>query len=262
MAGVDHAHLRRYLLDGERIIVAMRRHWVRILEPAASAVAGMVLALWVEASVSPGAALLAKLAWWLWFVLLARLGWYVVEWRHDWFVATDKRLVLTHGVITRKVAMMPFPKVTDMSFVRTIPGRLLGYGKFVMESAGQQQALREVNYVPDANRAYRAICAEIFGVDDHDRVLTHTTDEAGGWDDDGYGPESSGGSGGSDEGGSPGPSGRPAGGGPAGAEPGPSHSRAMPVHRPGGETLYRSEDHGLRERAEDTGPIAYYPDRT
>ena len=41
-----------------------------------------------------------------------------------------------------------------------------------MESAGQDQALHHVNWVPDPDHTYRAICAEIFGVDDRDRVLT------------------------------------------------------------------------------------------
>ena len=40
--------------------------------------------------------------------------------------------------------MMPLTKVTDMSFKRSFPGRLLGYGEFIVESAGQDQALRNV----------------------------------------------------------------------------------------------------------------------
>ncbi len=58
--------------------------------------------------------------------------------------------MLTYGIFTRKIAMMPLAKVTDMSFVRTIPGRVFGYGKFVLESAGQEQALHKVNWIPDA----------------------------------------------------------------------------------------------------------------
>ena len=74
--------------------------------------------------------------------------WRAVEWHHNWFVATDKRLLLRYGIITHKVAMMPLIKVTDMSYVRSIPGQFLGYGRFVLESAGQDQALREVKWVP------------------------------------------------------------------------------------------------------------------
>ena len=33
--------------------------------------------------------------------------------------------------------MMPLAKVTDMSFQRSPIGRILGYGEFILESAGQ-----------------------------------------------------------------------------------------------------------------------------
>ena len=79
-------------------------------------------------------------------------------------MATDKRLLLRYGLISHKVAMMPLLKVTDMSYVRSIPGQFLGYGKFVLESAGQDQALREVKWVPNPDQTYRDICAEIFHI--------------------------------------------------------------------------------------------------
>ena len=103
----------------------------------------------------------------------------MAEWRHDWFVATDKRLLLFYGFITRKVSMMPLIKVTDMSYERSVPGRLLGYGRFVMESAGQDQALHEVNWVPEPDHNYRVICAEIFGVSS----VAPSDGPCGGWAD-------------------------------------------------------------------------------
>ena len=93
-----------------------------------------------------------------------RLLWCLLDWSHNWFVATDKRLLLRYGLISHKVAMMPLLKVTDMSYVRSIPGQFLGYGKFVLESAGQDQALREIKWVPDPDQTYRDICAEIFHI--------------------------------------------------------------------------------------------------
>lgn len=74
-------------------------------------------------------------------------------------------------LITQKVALMPLAKVTDVSYNRSPPGRLLGYGIFVMESAGQDEALHRVRWVPDPDHTYRAICVEILGVDDHERVF-------------------------------------------------------------------------------------------
>ncbi|MDI5982765.1 PH domain-containing protein, partial [Amycolatopsis magusensis] len=43
-------------------------------------------------------------------------------------VVTDKRFVMTTGVFTTKVLMMPITKVTDLTYQRTAWGRVLGYG--------------------------------------------------------------------------------------------------------------------------------------
>jgi len=166
-----HGVLSRYLLDGERILTAVHQHWAKVAEPVASVVAGLALVLGLDFSLPAGLGVVTDILWWAWFILVGRGLWKVLEWRHDWFVATDKRLILTYGLITQKVAMMPLAKVTDMSYNRSPMGRLLGYGTFVMESAGQDQALHSVSWVADPDHIYRAICAEIFAVEDHDRVL-------------------------------------------------------------------------------------------
>src|SRR5690242_10020534 len=167
-----HRVLRRYLLDGERVVTAVHQHWAKVAEPVATALASLLLALWLDAVIPASTGHLADVIWWLWLLVVVRAVWKLLEWRHDWFVATDKRLILTYGLLTQKVAMMPLSKVTDMSYNRSPLGRVVGFGTFVMESAGQEQALHHVNWVPDPDHTYRAICAEIFGVEDHDRVLT------------------------------------------------------------------------------------------
>ncbi|MGA8979771.1 MAG: PH domain-containing protein [Pedococcus sp.] len=223
-----HVELDRYLLDGERLVTAVHQHWGKVAEPVALAVAGLVVALWADARVPPSIGVVSTIVWWAWFALVLRAAYRVAEWRHDWFVATDKRLLLFYGFITRKVSMMPLAKVTDMSYERSVPGRLLGYGRFVMESAGQDQALREVNWVPQPDHHYRAICAEIFGVADHESDVIDMRWESGmapaaplpdpytGWDD-------------------------------------PRHGATDP------DSLYRSPDLRARDRSADTGPIPLRP---
>ena len=166
-----HGALGRYLLDGERILTAVHQHWAKVAEPVASALAGLVLVLALDAFMPASLGGLGNVLWWGWFVLVGRALWKVLEWRRDWFVATDKRLILTYGLITQKVAMMPLAKVTDMSYNRSPLGRVLGYGTFVMEIAGQDQALHRVGWVAEPDRTYRAICAEIFKVENHKRAL-------------------------------------------------------------------------------------------
>ena len=58
--------------------------------------------------------------------------------------------------------MMPLTKVTDMRFERIPAGRLLGYGKFVVESAGQDQALQTVDHLPYPEQLYLEVCGLIF----------------------------------------------------------------------------------------------------
>ena len=167
--------MARFLLDDETLVVAQRQHWAAVAQPVAMAVAGFFLALLAGFTAPPKLGVLTDLAWKLWFILLAYAAMRVLVWRLDWFVATDKRLLMMYGVIKRRVAMMPLAKVTDMSFNRSLIGQLLGYGQFVLESAGQRQALRQIDFIRDARQTYLAIVAEIFGEaeqpvedDDHD----------------------------------------------------------------------------------------------
>lgn len=156
------AHLHRYLLGSERLVVAVRRHPARLVEPVASAVAGLVAAIWLDTVLTGGIPVLADAVWLGWAALVVRALWRLAEWHADWFVATDQRLILTYGLITRKVAMMPLIKVTDLSYNRSPLGRVLGYGEFVLESAGQDQAMRSVTWLPSPDVLYRRICGEIF----------------------------------------------------------------------------------------------------
>lgn len=162
-AGAGAGGIERYLLPSERRVVAVRRHWARVAEPAVTAATGVVVLFWLDAVLPvrlPGARdlLLA-----VWVGLLARLTWRVLDWRHDWFVVTDRRLLLRRGVITRRVAMMPLIKVTDMSYSRPLLGRVLGYGEIVIESAGRDQALRRIRHLPSPDALYVEICEELFG---------------------------------------------------------------------------------------------------
>lgn len=153
-----------YLLQGERIVVAVHQHWGKVAEPVATTIVALIVTIFIDASLTAKTRSVGSIVWLLFFAVVARLLWRVIEWRHDWFIGTDKRLLLRHGLITQRVSMMPLLKVTDMSYVRSIPGQIFGYGTFVMESAGQDQAMRKVTWVPHPDETYRAICAEIFHV--------------------------------------------------------------------------------------------------
>jgi Bacterial PH domain len=156
-------HYAKLLLPYEEVVAAERRHWARLIEPVCTVVIGLVVATWLDVKLPDNVPLARDVVWLGWLFLILRLGYRIVEWYTDWFVATNKRVMLNYGVFTRRVAMMPLMKVTDMSYNRSVLGRLVGYGEFVLESAGQEQALRTVSYLPRPDSLYEEICMEIFG---------------------------------------------------------------------------------------------------
>ncbi len=166
---VEHKGLQRYLLGGEHPVAEIRYHAIVLLKPALALVLATALALWLDLSVSDAAVPLLKWVWLLWAGVLGWVAWRWIEWRHTRVVATDKRIVLFEGWINHKVSMMPLKKVTDMGYERSLLGRLIGYGTFVLESAGQDQALSRIEFVPHPDENYRAICSVVFGVADDGR---------------------------------------------------------------------------------------------
>jgi membrane protein YdbS with pleckstrin-like domain len=153
----------RYLLPTERQVIAVRRHWAILFEPALTTLAGLLVLFWLDNVLPLNMSGVRTVLLAAWVVLALRLVWKLLEWREDWFVVTDRRLLLRSGLITRRIGMMPLMKVTDMSYSRPPVGRVLGYGEIVLESAGQDQALRKVTYLPSPDDLYQDICELLFG---------------------------------------------------------------------------------------------------
>jgi uncharacterized membrane protein YdbT with pleckstrin-like domain len=152
----------RYLIPTEAIIFALRRHWVVLVEPVATVIVWLGFVGFLSSKLPHGGGFILNLAMIFWLVLLLRLVWKVVDWHQEIFLATDRRLVLVYGIVVRKVAMMPMSKVTDMRYDRTLLGMMLGYGVYVLESAGQDQALTKVNFIPEPDLHYQQISQVIF----------------------------------------------------------------------------------------------------
>ncbi len=143
-------------------MVRTRFHPVVLARPLAVMVASWIAAVALTAPLprgSGGADLVFTVA----LGVTGWAGWKFAQWSVDRFVVTNARVLMATGLLTRKVAMMPLRKVTDMTFEKPLPGRLLGYGTFIMESAGQDQALREIRYLPSPDRHYKAVSELLFG---------------------------------------------------------------------------------------------------
>lgn len=152
--------INKYLLPREVQVATVRQHPAVLIPASALTLAGLLVAGILNATVLHGTA--GLVLWLAWLVLLLRLIWKVMNWSVDYFVVTSERLLLTRGFLTRQVNMMPLSKVTDMSFKRSFAGRLFGYGEFIVESAGQDQALRNVEFIPYPEQLYLLICGMLF----------------------------------------------------------------------------------------------------
>jgi uncharacterized membrane protein YdbT with pleckstrin-like domain len=156
------ASVYRHLLPREDKVIAVRFHPAVLIGPAALVLGGLAIAGLLTTSVAHGNGTAMLIIWGVWAVLLLRLVVKFLNWYVDYFVITSKRLLSTTGLFTRTINMMPLTKVTDMRFERTATGRVLGYGKFIVESAGQEQALQTVNFLPYPEQLYLEVCGLIF----------------------------------------------------------------------------------------------------
>lgn len=158
---VSPHHLEKYLLPQEQQTVTIRRHPAVFLRYVLESIAGLIVAGVLTALISNGTAV--TVVWLLWLVVLSRLAFRVFEWSDEYFAVTGVRVMLVHGIVTRRVDMMPLKKITDLTVNRSIMGRMLGYGTIVLESAGQDQALSTVEYVPEPEAIYLEISSVAFG---------------------------------------------------------------------------------------------------
>ena len=156
------ADVDKYLLPHEQQVITVRRHPAVLIGPIVVTVLGLAGAIVLSDTLLAHQSTALLVVWLIWGVLLLRLIFKAFTWAVDYFVVTSHRMIVTSGIITRKIAMMPLVKVTDMTFQRSFLGRLLGYGTFILESAGQDQALSTVDHIPYPEQLYLEVCALIF----------------------------------------------------------------------------------------------------
>jgi uncharacterized membrane protein YdbT with pleckstrin-like domain len=151
-----------YVLPTERRIIRVREHWAVMLNPILQSAAVLLLIVVAERTL-PDSVFLDNLAFYGALVVVVRFTILVLLWWVERIVVTDKRVMKSEGIIVHKVGMIPLSKVTDLSFVRSLNGRIFGYGKIVIESAGQNQAFDEIDYIPRPEEIYEALTELVFG---------------------------------------------------------------------------------------------------
>jgi membrane protein YdbS with pleckstrin-like domain len=171
----------RYLFPTEKYRGEWRRHWIHLMPVIVIGIMSTFIGGFGIGVLGKGNSEIAvTVVVIVYLVILAWAAWKVADWYFDRFILTNKRIMVINGIITRKVAMMPLLRVTDMKYEQSPLGRMLNYGSFVMESAGQDQALRDVKHLPDPNELYLQICEEMYepeAVDARDAVDGETLDD-------------------------------------------------------------------------------------
>ena len=168
----------KYLLSDEPPVIATRRHPAVLVRPFARVLPALVVGGWLL-QLDPDNRTSTTLGLVVTAGALLYLGLHVAEWWVRHFLVTRRRVLLTSGVIIRTVAVMPLRRITDLTWKETFWGQLLGYGTFRFESAGQQQGLDVVTFMPDAGVLYKRLSELMFGTDSSTNPVSADEDADG-----------------------------------------------------------------------------------
>jgi uncharacterized membrane protein YdbT with pleckstrin-like domain len=126
---------KKYLNDGEEIILDLRPHWFFLVGPAFALVGALVLAIWV-ASLETDWVLFPALA--LAVVALVYFLVRLAQWMTTDFVLTTDRLIYRKGVVSRSGREIPLERVNDVSYTQSLFQRMLRAGDLLVESGGER----------------------------------------------------------------------------------------------------------------------------
>jgi uncharacterized membrane protein YdbT with pleckstrin-like domain len=158
---------RKYLNEGEEVILDLRPHWFYLAGPVTALVAALVLALIVR-----------DRSQWILFPVLAlavvALFWFLgryAKWITTNFALTSDRLIYRSGVASRQGREIPLERLNDVSFHQSLLQRMLGAGDLLIESGGErgQEQFGSFAHPQDIqNEVHRAI--EAAAARDADRM--------------------------------------------------------------------------------------------
>jgi len=156
-------HAQRYLFPTEKFRGEWKRHWIQLAKEGGVAVAATIAMGYIAGWLTKhNQTQLRTAVLIIWAIVVLWCAWRVADWWYDRFILTNKRVMVVSGIFTRNVAMMPLQRVTDMKYVQSLTGRMFGYGHFELESAGQDQALRNIRNLPNPNELYLRIVEEMY----------------------------------------------------------------------------------------------------
>jgi uncharacterized membrane protein YdbT with pleckstrin-like domain len=127
---------RRFLNEGEEIVLELHPHWSLFIAPGAALLGSLVVAGLVRSWTSEGWINVPFL-----LLVLIALAWCVhryLRWTTTNFVVTTDRLIHRHGVLAKRGKEIPLERLNDVSFHRRLVQRILGAGDLLIESGGER----------------------------------------------------------------------------------------------------------------------------
>lgn len=159
---------RRLLHDGEDVALDLRPHWSSLARPALALVAGLALALGIQARVSSRESYKDLLLIPVLVLVVVLLLWFAARYARwaSWNLAvTSERVVIRSGVVGRRGREVPLEQVRDVTVDRRLVGRLFGVGSLTVRSA-----VGDLETFPDCPRVSRVRAQILERADAADRV--------------------------------------------------------------------------------------------
>jgi len=126
--------MRTKLRESETIVMVTKRHPVTIIWLYAATIALLVLRVWLPTTS------LRSIGPYVWYIIIAVVLISIVKtWsrERDIWVVTDQRVVDEAGIFTIRSMECPLDKITNVMIAQSVPGRILGYGKIQIQTAGE-----------------------------------------------------------------------------------------------------------------------------
>ena len=117
---------------------------------------------WLSNSAAHGNGTVILVIWVAWALLGVWLVIRLAEWSVHYFAVTSQRLMLSTGLVNKRVNMIPLAKVSDVEFRRSSTGRLLGFGEFEILAPGMDGRMRHIRFIPYPEQLYLEVCGLMF----------------------------------------------------------------------------------------------------
>jgi uncharacterized membrane protein YdbT with pleckstrin-like domain len=145
---------QKLLSQGEVIKFEMKPHWRALIWPMLLLIVVVGLGAFLFTLIPPPvnlAIVVLVVVILVWFTLIPFLRWVTTQ-----YVFTNRRVIIRRGLLTKQGRDMPLSKVNNVTFEVTFLGRILNFGRLIIQSAGEDSDL-DIEDVPNVEVIQRDV---------------------------------------------------------------------------------------------------------